>query len=69
MVASLASRGLRFMAEGVLLYFFGAGIKDFLYHQFNWLSIAFVVLLIGGFWAVHRYGKHAAASASEVGEG
>lgn len=64
MLASLVSRSLRFMTEGVLLFFFGEPIRDFLYGQFNWLSIAFVVLLIGGFWLVHRYGRHAARSAS-----
>jgi membrane protein YqaA with SNARE-associated domain len=57
MLASLASRSLRFMAEGVLLYFFGEPIKDFLYTRFNWLSIAFVVLLVGGFWLVQHLGK------------
>jgi len=56
MFASLAARGLRFMVEGALLYFFGETIRDFLYTQFNWLSIVFVVLLIGGFWIVHRIG-------------
>lgn len=59
MLASLASRSLRFMTEGVLLYFFGAEIRDFLYRQFNWLSVGFVVLLIGGFWLVHRAGRRA----------
>lgn len=63
MLASLVARSLRFMTEGVLLYFFGEPIRDFLYGQFNWLSIAFVILLIAGFWLVHRYGRHAARSA------
>ncbi len=63
MLASLVSRSLRFMAEGVLLFFFGAQIRDFLYSQFNWLSIAFVVLLVGGFWLVQRYGRHASREA------
>ena len=58
-LASIASRILRFMAEGVLLYFFGAPIRDFIYTWFNWLSVAFVVLLVGGFWLVHRLGRHA----------
>ncbi len=57
MLASLVSRSLRFMTEGVLLYFFGEPIKDFLYTQFNWLSIAFVVLLVGGFWLIQHIGK------------
>jgi len=59
MFASVVARGLRFMVEGALLYFFGEPIKDFLFEQFNWLSIAFVVLLVGGFWLVHRVGKRA----------
>jgi len=59
MLASLASRGFRFMAEGVLLYFFGAAAKRFLYEQFNWLSIALVVVGVLGFWVVHRIGRHA----------
>jgi len=59
MLASLGSRGLRFLAEGVLLFFFGASIKEFLYTQFNWLSIAFVVLLVGGFWLTHHLGRRA----------
>ena len=68
MIASLASRSLRFMAEGVLLYFFGEPIKDFLYEQFNWLSIAFVVLLIGGFWLVQHVGRRSADSTDTPGE-
>lgn len=59
MLASVASRGLRFMVEGVLLHFLGAAVKDFLYRHFNWISIAIVVLGILGFVAVHRLGHHA----------
>jgi membrane protein YqaA with SNARE-associated domain len=58
-VASAVSRSLRFMAEGILLFFYGEAIRDFLFKWFNWLSIAFVVLLVGGFWLVHRYGRQA----------
>jgi len=68
MLASLASRSLRFMAEGVLLYFFGEPIKDFLYTQFNWLSIAFVVLLVGGFWLVQHLGKRHTRTEGEISE-
>jgi len=56
-LASMVSRSLRFMAEGVLLYVFGESIRSFLFQWFNWISIAFVVLLVGGFWLVHRYGR------------
>jgi membrane protein YqaA with SNARE-associated domain len=66
MVASLASRSLRFMAEGVLLYFYGEPIKDFLYTQFNWLSVAFVVLLVGGFWLIQHVGRRHAAGEAET---
>jgi membrane protein YqaA with SNARE-associated domain len=59
MLASLASRSLRFLTEGVLLFFFGEQIRDFLYSQFNWISIAFVVALIGGFWVIQFYGRRA----------
>jgi len=68
MLASLASRCLRFMTEGVLLYFFGEPIKDFLYTQFNWLSIAFVVLLVGGFWLVQHLGKRHTRTEGEISE-
>ena len=66
-VASIASRTLRFMAEGILLYFYGGAIRDFIFKWFNWLSIAFVVLLVGGFWLVHRYGRHAHRVAENEG--
>lgn len=69
MVASVVSRSGRFLVEGVLLFFFGAPIKDFLYTQFNWLSIVFVVLLIGGFWLVHHFGRRAGRPAEEVDPG
>ncbi len=68
MLASLASRGFRFMTEGVLLYFFGAAIRDFLYREFNWLSIALVVLGLAGFWAVHHVGRRAHRNAETVDE-
>jgi len=61
MIASLASRGLRFMAEGVLLYFLGDAIRDFLLHRFDLIAIVFVVLLVGGFWFVQRLGRRAAS--------
>lgn len=58
-LASVVSRSLRFMAEGALLYFFGSSIRDFLFKWFNWVSIAFVVLLVGGFWLLHHFGRRA----------
>lgn len=65
-LASLVSRGGRFFAEGILLFFFGAPIRDFIYEYFNWLSLAFVILLIGGFWLVHHFGKRASVEGPTV---
>jgi membrane protein YqaA with SNARE-associated domain len=62
-LASIVSRSFRFLTEGVLLYWFGDEIRHFLFTYFNWLSIAFVVLLVGGFWLIHRYGRRAADTA------
>ena len=67
-LASIASRTLRFMAEGVLLFFYGGAIRVFIFKWFNWLSVAFVVLLIGGFWMVHKYGRHAHRQAQATGD-
>jgi membrane protein YqaA with SNARE-associated domain len=69
LLASLASRTLRFMVEGVLLFFYGERIRGFLESSFNWLSIVFVVLLVGGFWAVHRFGRRAHAASKQEPEG
>jgi membrane protein YqaA with SNARE-associated domain len=68
MIASLASRSLRFITEGVLLFFFGEQIRDFLYSQFNWISIAFVVALVGGFWVVQHLGRRAHRTDEPVAE-
>lgn len=68
MLASLVSRSGRFMVEAVLLYFFGPPIRDFLYSQFNWLSIVFVVLLVGGFWLVHHFGVRRRRATEPVGD-
>lgn len=48
-IASVCSRGLRFFIVGGALRFFGASVKDFIEKYFDLLSIAFMVLLIGGF--------------------
>jgi membrane protein YqaA with SNARE-associated domain len=48
-VASLISRSARFFLVAGLFYFLGAPIKAFIDKYLEWLSVAFVVLLIGGF--------------------
>jgi len=51
-VASAISRSARFFLIAFLLWRYGAPVKEFIDRRFNVLSIAFVLLLIGGFWAV-----------------
>ena len=48
-LASAISRSLRFFAVAGLIYLYGAPIQAFIDKYLNLLSIAFVVLLIGGF--------------------
>ncbi len=51
-VASIISRGARFFLVAALIWKFGPQIKLFINKYFNWLAIAFTVLLIGGFVAI-----------------
>jgi membrane protein YqaA with SNARE-associated domain len=51
-VASVFSRGARFFLVAFLIWKFGPQIKTFIDKYFNWLAIAFTVLLIGGFVAI-----------------
>ncbi len=48
-LASIISRGARFFLVAGLIWKCGAPIKGFIDKYFNWLAIAFTVLLIGGF--------------------
>lgn len=56
LVASLISRSLRFFVVagliGLLYKKFGDKIKDFIDKYFNWLAIAFVILLVLGFLSI-----------------
>lgn len=52
-IASLVSRGARFFLVAFLIWRFGPQIRDFIDKYFNWLAIAFTVLLIGGFVAIN----------------
>ncbi|MET0239853.1 MAG: YqaA family protein [Sphingobium sp.] len=49
--ASILSRGFQFMLVGFLFWKFGAPIKAFLEKYLVWVSIGFVVLVVGGFLA------------------
>lgn len=52
LVASIISRGARFFLVSFLIWKFGPNIKAFIDKYFNWVAIAFTVLLIGGFVAI-----------------
>jgi len=52
LVASVISRGARFILVALLIWKFGPAIKSFIDRYFNLLAIAFTVLLIGGFVAL-----------------
>ncbi|GMU96227.1 YqaA family protein [Ignavibacterium album] len=51
-VASVISRGARFFLVAFLIWKFGPQIRTFVDKYFNWLAVAFTVLLIGGFVAI-----------------
>lgn len=53
-IASVVSRGLRFFLIAGLIWKFGEPIKTFIDKYFNWLAIAFTVLLIGSFFLVSK---------------
>ena len=56
-LASTISRSVRFYIEAWLAWKFGQPVERFIDRYFNWVCIAFVVLLIGGFVAI-KYLRH-----------
>jgi membrane protein YqaA with SNARE-associated domain len=48
-IASVLARGLRFFALAALLWWFGPPIRRFIERNLGWLTVAFFVLLFGGF--------------------
>ncbi len=48
-IASIVSRGARFFLISWLIMFFGPSIKNFIDRYFNWVALAFTVLLVGSF--------------------
>ena len=53
-IASLIGRGSRFLTVGTLIFFFGVQIKEFLTNYLELATIAFSVLLIGGFFVINK---------------
>lgn len=54
--ASVLGRGARFFAEGLALYLVGPRAKPFVERHLEWVSLAFFLLLVGGFVAVSLLG-------------
>ena len=54
-IASVTSRAARFFMVAGLFRWKGESIRPFIDKYFNWLSLAFVVLLIGGFAAIKLF--------------
>ena len=53
LIASMVGRSARFVLVSALIYYFGEPIHDFIDRRFNLVTIAFTVLLIGGFLALN----------------
>ncbi|MEN2998529.1 MAG: YqaA family protein [Brevinematia bacterium] len=51
-LASILSRGARFFLVATIMLFFGEKAKIFIDKYFDWLTLAFVLLLIGGFLVI-----------------
>lgn len=62
--ASIVSRGFQFMLVGLLFRLFGAWAKQFIEKYLGLLSIAFVVLLVGGFLAIGQL-EHGSGGADD----
>lgn len=56
MLASVVGRSARFFLVATLIYFFGKPIRGFIEKRFNTLTVVFVILLIGGFFALKQFG-------------
>jgi len=53
-VASALGRAGRFFLVALLVRFIGPAVKPFIEKYLGWLTLAFVVLLVAGFWFVGR---------------
>ena len=51
-IATVIGRSARFFAVAALLYAFGQPIGNFIDKRFNLLTIAFTILLVGGFYLI-----------------
>lgn len=53
-IASILGRGGRFFIVGILFYFFGEEISNFIHKYFNILSVGFIGLIIVGIFVLSR---------------
>jgi len=67
LLASAVSRSLRFFAIAALMWWFGEPIRAFIDEHLGWLTIAFVVLLVGGFWLAGRGARRAGLGPKAAG--
>jgi membrane protein YqaA with SNARE-associated domain/acylphosphatase len=66
-VASAISRSMRFFLIATLLFFYGEPIQGFLERRLGILTVAFAILLVGGFWLLGRgVGRHRPAAAAST---
>ncbi|MFW6075501.1 MAG: YqaA family protein [Chloroflexota bacterium] len=56
-IASIAGRGGRFFAIGILVFFFGASIEQAIDQYFEFFTVGFLVLLVLGFIVI-KYSGH-----------
>jgi membrane protein YqaA with SNARE-associated domain len=59
-LASAVSRSLRFFAVAAIVYWLGDAAKRFIEDYLGWLTIAFVILLVLGFWIAGKGARRAA---------
>ena len=62
LLASLVSRSGRFFLVAAVLAVWGGSVQKFIRANFNWISLFFFALLIGGFFAARKLGSHASRS-------
>jgi membrane protein YqaA with SNARE-associated domain len=56
-IASIIGRGARFFLVAAIFWYLGPPARRFIERYFNLLTIAFTILLIGGFILIARYSK------------
>jgi membrane protein DedA with SNARE-associated domain len=56
LIASALGRAGRFFLVALLVRFIGPAVKPFIEKYLGWLTLAFVILLVAGFWFVGKIG-------------